>query len=51
MLWVFLLEDWYMNLRDLESGSDLHSKSADFEWLEDCGSSNAAEQSVGIRKL
>lgn len=31
MLWVFLLEDWYMNLRDLESGSDLHSKSADFE--------------------
>lgn len=31
MLWVFLLEDWYMNLRDLESGSDLHSKSADSE--------------------
>ena len=26
--------------------SDLRSKSADFEWLEDCGSSNAAEQSV-----
>ena len=45
--WMFVL---HRPKRSVDS-SDLHSKSADFEYLEDCGRSAAAEQSKVVMSV